>query len=131
VVGSLLVSPPKGGELKAALQALSEKTWTHPGTGQPVRFGYSTIEKWLYAAKRTDDPVRALRDRPRGTAGRTKVLLAGAIEALTTLYHSNTNWTAKPQLRSISLILCMLAIGFVGPDLSGNSISVDGVTLTA
>jgi transposase InsO family protein len=95
VVGSLLVAPPKSGELKAALRALSEKTWTHPGTGQPVRFGYSTIEKWLSAARRTDDPVRALRERPRGTAGRIKSLTPAAIEALRTLYHSNTNWSAK------------------------------------
>jgi putative transposase len=95
IVGALLVAPPKGGELKAALKALSEKTWIHPQTNEPVRFGYSTIEKWLYAAKKAPDPVRALRERPRGTAGRTKRLTPAAIEALTTLYHANCNWTAK------------------------------------
>jgi len=96
VVGSLLVAPPKGGELKAALKELSEKTWTHPASGAPVRFGYSTIEKWMYAARKAAaDPVRALRERPRGTAGRTKRLSPAAIEALKALYYANTNFSAK------------------------------------
>ena len=49
VVGNLLVSRPKGGELKAALKELSQKTWEHPRTQERVRFGYSTIEKWYSA----------------------------------------------------------------------------------
>ena len=95
VVGTLLMAPPKCGELKAALKELSMRSWEHPRTKELVRFGYSTIEKWLHKARRTDDPVRALRERPRGTAGRTKRLTPEAIEALRTLYYANTNWSAK------------------------------------
>src|SRR5438477_8438017 len=74
IVGPLLAAPPKDGELKAALTELAQKIWLHPRTGEPVRFGYSTLEKWLYAARKADDPVRALRERPRGTAGKSKSL---------------------------------------------------------
>jgi len=105
VVGTLLVSRPKGGELKAALKALSQKTWEHPRTHEMVRFGYSTIEKWYYIAKATDDPVGALRERPRGTAGRTKVLSTAAIEALRTLYFANTNWSVKLLVDNLRVVM--------------------------
>ena len=105
VVGPLLVAPPKGGELKAALTELSKKFWEHPRTKERVRFGYSTLEKWFYLAKATDDPVGALRERPRGTAGRTKVLSAAAIEALRTLYFANTNWSAKLLVDNLRVVM--------------------------
>lgn len=49
VVGHLLASPPAKGELRAALEALAAKTWRHPSTGEAIRFGVSTIERWLLA----------------------------------------------------------------------------------
>ena len=42
VIGQLLAAPPTKGELKAAIEALAERTWRHPTTGEPVRFGFST-----------------------------------------------------------------------------------------
>ena len=105
VVGTLLIAPPKGGELKAALQELSKKTWEHPRTKEPVHFGYSTIEKWLYIARDKDDPVRALRERSRGTAGRTKSLSPIAIEALTVLYRANPNWNIHLLTDNLRVVL--------------------------
>ena len=52
VVGSLLSSPPARGELKAAIRALADKTWTHPVSGREVRFAAVTIERWYYTARR-------------------------------------------------------------------------------
>ena len=61
VIGPLLAAPPRAGELRAALLALSSRTWQHPSTRLPVSFGLSTIERWLYAARRASvDPVAAL-----------------------------------------------------------------------
>jgi putative transposase len=40
VVGQLLAAPPAKGELRAALRALCQRTWQHPTTGEPVRFGF-------------------------------------------------------------------------------------------
>ncbi len=105
IIGSLLVAPPKGGELKAALQELSKKSWEHPRTKELVRFGYSTIEKWFYTARDKDDPVGALRERSRGTAGRLRSLSAQAIEALSALYHANTNWSAKLLADNLRVVL--------------------------
>ena len=59
------------GELKAAIEALAERTWRHPTTGEPVRFGFSTIERWYYRAlKERSDPVGRLRRKLRSDAGR-------------------------------------------------------------
>jgi hypothetical protein len=50
VIGPLLAAPPARGDLKKELLALSEKTWRHPLTSEPLTFGLSTIERWLYQA---------------------------------------------------------------------------------
>ena len=65
IVGPLLAAPPGGGELQGALLALSGKSWCHPVTGLPVRFGNSTIERWYYAARAAADPVAAQDPRAR------------------------------------------------------------------
>jgi putative transposase len=95
IVGPLLAAPPEGGALRAQLQALAQKSWRHPATGLPVRFGYSTLERWFYAARRADDPVRALRERPRRSAGHQKSLSPLAIELLSAQYRAHPNWTAQ------------------------------------
>src|SRR5260370_17082936 len=58
VIGQLLAAPPAKGELKAAITALAARTWQHPTTGDPVQFGFATIERWYYRARtdRTDPP---------------------------------------------------------------------------
>ncbi|MBV8420831.1 MAG: hypothetical protein JOZ26_12555, partial [Hyphomicrobiales bacterium] len=62
VIGQLLAAPPDEGELRAAIEGLAARTWRHPTTGEPVRFGFSTIERWYYRALRERaDPVTVLR----------------------------------------------------------------------
>ena len=41
VIGHLLAAPPDNGELKPAIEALAARTWRHPATGEPTRFGFS------------------------------------------------------------------------------------------
>lgn len=105
IVGPLLAAPPKGGQLKVALTDLAQKAWLHPRTAEPVRFGYSTLEKWLYAARRSDDPVRALQERPRGTAGQSKRLSTMAVEELTALYRANPNWSVQLLSDNLRVVL--------------------------
>ena len=57
VIGTLLIAPPAPGELRAAMLELSGKSFKHPVTGQPTRVGFSTLEKWYYAARSGDDPL--------------------------------------------------------------------------
>ena len=49
VIGHLLASPPPKGELRAEIETLAARQWRHPATGDPVRFGFSTIERWFSA----------------------------------------------------------------------------------
>lgn len=94
VVGPLLASPPKKGELGGELARLSAKVWQHPVTGEPVRFAKSTIERWYYAARNApDDPVGTLRRRVRQDAGRApgvSLALAGAIREQ---YRAHPGWS--------------------------------------
>ena len=69
VVGSLLSSPPPRGELKAAIESLAAKIWTHPVSGQDIRFSAVTIERWYYQARRE-------KQDPLGVLGRTRCLRA-------------------------------------------------------
>jgi hypothetical protein len=65
-----LAAPPPKGELRAAMEALSCRQWRHPTTGESVRFGFSTIERWYYRAlKERSDPVSVLRRKVRKDAG--------------------------------------------------------------
>jgi hypothetical protein len=60
VIGHLLSAPPAAGTLRGELKKLAARQWRHPGTGEPVRFGVSTIERWLYRARRERyDPVKS------------------------------------------------------------------------
>ena len=51
IVGQLLMAPPPRGGLKHAIAALAGQEWQHPVSGELVRFGASTIERWYYAAQ--------------------------------------------------------------------------------
>jgi hypothetical protein len=70
VIGQLLAAPPPQGELRAEIETLAARQWRHPATGAPVRFGFSTIERWYYRAlKERTDPVGMLRRKRRADAG--------------------------------------------------------------
>lgn len=93
VVGQLLAAPPAAGELHAQLRLLAARSWRHPVTGQPVRFGVSTIERWYYAARAARDPVRALARRPRSDQGTHPAISAQAAEWLSTQYRQHPSWS--------------------------------------
>jgi transposase InsO family protein len=93
VVGSLLSSPPARGELKASLESLAAKTWTHPVSGHDVRFAAKTIETWFYRARREqDDPVGVLRQAVRKDCGKVS-LKSDLIDRLRHQYHDYPHWT--------------------------------------
>ncbi len=95
VVGSLLSSPPARGELKAAIERLTENIWTHPVSGCDVRFAAATIERWYYRARREqDDPVGVLRRAVRKDRG--QVSLAPALaEQLSRQYLDYPHWSVQ------------------------------------
>jgi len=95
IVGALLAAPPARGELDAAIAALTAKTWTHPITGEPVHFAYSTIERWLYLARRAGhaDTVNVLRRRVRKDAGTRRAVSAALVAALAAQYREHPTWS--------------------------------------
>lgn len=96
IVGPLLAAPPAPGALRGALQALAAQRWQHPGTGLPVRFGVSTIERWLYAARRADlDPVASLKTKVRSDRGRQKTITAALAQAIHAQYRDHPGWSCQ------------------------------------
>ena len=96
VVGQLLAAPPDKGELKAAMEGLAARTWRHPTTGEPVRFGFSTIERWYYRALRErTDPVTVLRRKLRADAGQQPAVGEAVRRAVLTQYAAHKSWSVK------------------------------------
>jgi transposase InsO family protein len=113
VVGSLLSAPPPRGELKAAIRALAEKTWTHPVSGRDVRFAAVTIERWYYTARRAkDDPVGVLRRAVRKDCGQVSLEPALA-ERLFRQYQDHPHWSY--QLHYDNLAVVVKADAALGP----------------
>lgn len=93
VIGSLLHDPPSRGELKTRLQSLADKTWAHPVNGTEIRFKPSSIERWYYLARDADDPVAALRRRPR--ARKQLSLPLALTELINSQYQAHPGWTVQ------------------------------------
>ena len=93
------------------MNALATTTWRHPLTGLEIRFGCSTIERWLYAARRAQDPVAALRNQVRRDIGRFPSLSAHAVQALTVQYAQHPGWTAQLHHDNLRVTLSQLRAG--------------------
>lgn len=112
VIGQLLAAPPSKGELKTALRALAKRTWQHPTTGAPVRFGLSTIERWYYrAARERVDPIGVLRRKVRVNAGQQHAVNDAVRQAVLAQYAAHKSWSV--QLHYDNLI----ALAETRPDL--------------
>jgi len=96
VIGQLLAAPPAKGELKAAIMALAARTWQHPITGDPVQFGFATIERWYYRAlKERADPVGVLRRKLRADAGRQVAIGDVVRQAVLVQYAAHRSWSVQ------------------------------------
>jgi transposase InsO family protein len=103
VVGGLLASPPAPGELCAELSRLAEKPWRHPTTGELVRFGLSTIERWYYAARAGSNPVGVLRRKLRQDSGRFLAITDKLAQALRRQYAEHPSWSYKLHLDNLAV----------------------------
>jgi putative transposase len=96
VIGQLLADPPATGTLQSEIDKLARREWRHPATGEPVRFGSSTIQRWYYKALRErQDPVGVLRRKPRQDAGRQASMTTALRQALRTQYAAHPSWSAQ------------------------------------
>ena len=96
VVGQLLAAPPSKGELRTAIIELAGRTWQHPTTAEPVRFGFSTIERWYYrAVKERTDPVGVLRRKVRVNAGQQHAVSDAVRQAVLAQYAAHKGWSIQ------------------------------------
>jgi putative transposase len=93
IIGHLLSCPPEKGDLNKELQALSKKEWHHPITGMPVSFAISTLERWLYRARKTNDPVTILRTKRRTDSALTRSLSLEIKKIIQAQYREHLSWS--------------------------------------
>jgi transposase InsO family protein len=93
IIGPLLAAPADHGELASRLAELAAKTYQHPSTGEAVRFGVSTIERWYYAAKDAADPVTALARKVHAQAGSHPAMPAALAVELEQQYRAHPRWS--------------------------------------
>ena len=96
VIGQLLAAPPPKGELRAQIEALAGRQWRHPITGEPARFGFSTIERWFYRAlKERSDPVGVLRRKLRTDAGQQPAMSDAVRQVVLAQYAAHKSWSVQ------------------------------------
>ena len=96
VIGGLLASPPKGGDLQVALRDLAARTYQHPlRPGERVRLGFSTLERWYYLACGVPDPLAALGRKLRADCGRAWALSPELATVLAAQYQRHPRWTVQ------------------------------------
>jgi transposase InsO family protein len=93
IIGALLASPPGEGELHARLAELAARIWTHPTTGEAVRFSFKTIERWFYAARGAADPIAVLARKVPAHAGTHPSISVHLADAIARLYREHPRWT--------------------------------------
>ncbi|MHC4091870.1 MAG: transposase family protein [Planctomycetota bacterium] len=104
VVGPLLASPPPPGQLRAELERLAGKHWLHPTKDEQVKFGLSTIERWLYHARATHDPVIALRRKTRSDAGLHHTINDELAQAVRQQYKDHPKWSYQLHLDNLVVL---------------------------
>jgi len=104
VVGPLLASPPSSGQLRAELEQLARKHWRHPTKDELVQFGLSTIERWLYSARASNDPMGALRRKPRRDAGLQHAISGQLAQALRGQYKDHPKWSYQLHRDNLSVL---------------------------
>jgi len=97
VIGPLLAAPPRSGQLRAAIAEVCARRYEHPITGQPTTVAFSTVERWLYAARNvdpaTDDWVAPLRRKVRKDRGVRRTISEELASALQAQYREYPKWS--------------------------------------
>jgi hypothetical protein len=106
VIGGLLASPPEGGALQQALRELADRVYQHPlRSGESMRLGFSTIERWYYQAKDAADPIAALGRKVRSDAGQNWALSPELLAALEAQYREHPRWTVQLHYDNLAAVV--------------------------
>lgn len=106
VVGSLLAAPPEHGELQAALEELAGRSWRHPTTGEAVRFGLKTVERWYYLARNHPaDPVGALARKTHARAGTHPSVSEPLAALIRSQWRQHPRWTFQLHYDNLAILV--------------------------
>ena len=106
IIGHLLAHPPDRGQLRCELEKLAQRAWRHPLTGEPIRFGFSTIERWFYAARNeVKDPIGKLRRGVRRDAGTQPSLGVDLRHALQAQYNEHPGWSWRLHYDNLAVVV--------------------------
>jgi putative transposase len=106
VIGPLLAAPAARGELQPQLKELAAKEWRHPITGQRLRLGRSTIERWYYKALNSKDgPVEVLKRKIRSDQGKHPALSPQLTELLTSQYRQHPSWSYQLHADNLAVLV--------------------------
>jgi len=105
VIGGLLASPPRRGELGPSLALLARRRYQHPIHGGSITVGKSTIERWYYQARDQVDPVAALRRQVRADAGQTRVMSAALLAELERQVRSHPSWSYQLHIDNLGALV--------------------------
>src|SRR5450432_1308514 len=93
IIGPLLSAPAEAGDLAPRIEELAARAWRHPSTGDTIRFSAKSIERWFYAARNEQDPIRALERKVPKHAGTHPSVTAEVAEAIRTLRKQHPRWS--------------------------------------
>ena len=105
VIGPLLASPPKRGELGVEVRRLASKVWKDPRTGGAVRFAPSTIERWYYRARKAkNDPMGGLAQKVRRDFGVQRSLSEELKRAIAEQYREHPSWSYQLHADNLAVV---------------------------
>ena len=114
VIAGLLASPPEYGKLKDCFKLLASQTWKHPSREERLVFHWSTIERWYYRARNSNNPIDSLTRKMRRDHRQSRRMHPLIIEALHNQY---TDHLLVSRLNHIESVL------LPGLNLRGNRFS--------
>jgi putative transposase len=95
IVGSLLAAPAGDGQLKTRIEELAARRWSHPTTGESIRFSFKSIERWFYAARAAAEPIEVLARKVPSHAGSFPSVSAALGKAIAQQHAEHPRWTFK------------------------------------
>ncbi|MCD4770410.1 MAG: DDE-type integrase/transposase/recombinase [Bacteroidales bacterium] len=93
VIAGLLASPPEYGKLKDCFKLLASQTWKHPSREERLVFHWSTIERWYYRARNSNNPIDSLTRKMRRDHRQSRRMHPLIIEALHNQYTDHPSWS--------------------------------------
>lgn len=106
IVGGLLASPPRRGELQGRISELAAKQWFDPVSRQWIRLGKSTIERWYYQALHEQrDPVSVLARKVRSDLGVVRAATTSLLEVLAEQHRTHPDWSYRLHADNLAVVV--------------------------